>query len=350
VTQLLRRPFQARTPWLRRVLHTLLALACSGSAVLPTVVAAQPAQTGQLATARPASSSPQPDAQRVLLLRVGGSVRSPLAARSERALAGVLAELGFLVTSSPLPFDDAQLVAGCNGTLRECGSQVAKALESEHLAVAQLEDEAGANGATLWLYIFESGSGAVRDGAVQLPRAHDEPLEPGVRALAARVLGVARPAVAPAPVSQPISRAPAAERARAPAAEANDDRGPGAMRALGWTSVGTGGALLVAALATSLAAQDASQAYARSEVQSRDDADRALAHYERAQRRTDAANVLWGVGAGTVAAGAFMLLWQHFAAPPDQNLQRRSSRGGRGVRVAAMPGPAGVSLSLSSEL
>lgn len=341
---------------LRGLPKFVLALCCLCRLALPAAVAAQAAQTGRAATENGAPAAvEQPLAQRVLLLRMGGSVRSPLAPRAESALARALSELGLLVTTSPLPFHDAQLVAGCTGALRDCGSQVAKVLDSEHLAVAVLEDdEAGRAG--LRLFVFES-SGAVRDGSTRLPRASDEPLEPSMRELVHRVLGAGSgTAVAAASRAASSAAAPSASALEPkhtlpdPASRTQHDRRARVLPAVGWTTLGVGSSLLVAALGTSIAAHNADQAYAQGEVLSRADADRALAHFESAQRRTDAARVLWGVGAGTVAAGAFMLLWQHFAEATDRNLQPRMSGGRRVLHWGAMPAPTGVSLALSGEL
>jgi hypothetical protein len=349
----------AARPRLRSLPKTALALCCLCSVALPAAAAAQAAQAGRAATENAVpGAAEQPLGQRVLLLRVGGSVRSPLAPRLEPALARALSERGFLVTASPLPFHDAQLVAGCTGALRDCGSQVAKVLDSEHLAVALLEHEESDQGAGLRLFVFES-SGAVRDGFARLPRASDEPLEPSMRELVQRVLGAGPGAATGA--SSPASSRAAAPPASAPATEAKRtspdppsrterDRRARILPVVGWTTLGVGSSLLVAALGTSIAAHRADQAYAQSEVLSRDDVDRALAHYETAQQRAEAARVLWGVGAGTAAAGAFLLLWRHFAESADQNLQSHMSRGRRVLRWGATPARSGVSLALSGEL
>jgi hypothetical protein len=363
VTQHLHRPVPAGTPWLRRVGGALLGLACACAAFAPSRCAAQSAHARQLATAAEEDEGRRPAPQRILLLRVSGADRS-LADGVERVLAGALDERGFSVASSPLPFHDAQLIAGCTGTLRDCGSQVANALDSEHLAVAQLEDDGAM--LRLQLYLFGDG-GAVRKGAAQLPRAAGESRQSSVRALVARVLGVealapaarAQPAIsAPAARGQPAISAPAARAQPAispQASEALPDRRPTrVLRSIGWASLGTGGALLIGAVATSAAAQRASQAYAQTDVDSRADADQALAHYEAAQHRAEVARVLWGVGAASVAAGTFMLLWQRLAAPsdrksPDRNLQYSFSGRG-GMRLTASPAPAGVSIALRGEL
>jgi hypothetical protein len=352
---------RAAWPQLRGLPTTALALCCLLGVALPGAAAAQAAQAGRAATENAVSQAPvQPLGQRVLLLRLGGSVRSPLAPRVEPALARALSEHGFLVTASPLPFQDAQLVAGCTGALRDCGSQVAQVLDSEHLAVALLEHEESDPGAGLRLFVFES-SGAVRDGFARLPHASDEPLEPSMRDLIQRVLGAAPGAATGA--SPPAPSRAAAPPASTPATEAKytfadpPNRTERARRArilpvVGWTTLGVGGSLLVAALGTSIAAQRADQAYAERKVLSREDADRALAHYQTAQHRTEAARVLWGVGAGTAAAGAFLLLWQHFAGSADRNLQSDMSHMSdrRVLRWGVTPARSGVSLALSGEL
>jgi hypothetical protein len=331
-----------------------IALACAG-VLWPRPAAAEPAQAGRVATASAAPAVPlASQAQRILLLRVSASVRTPLVARTERALAEALSARGVLVTTSPLSFHDAQLVAGCSGTLRACGSQVAMVLDSEELAVAQLEHEAPGSVPELQLFLF-GGGGAARHASVPL-LASGEPLEASVRDLVRQVLGGGEsPAVAPAQAAS-ATAAPAAPIAspQARTASAQPDAIPSrrrerTLKAVGAATLGIGGALLGGALATSIAARDAEQAYARSEVSSPEDADRALASYETAERRADAARVLWGVGAATAATGTFLLLWQRYAGSKDRNLQSASARGRR-VQWGAVPVATGVSLALSGEL
>jgi hypothetical protein len=328
-----------------------LALACLGL-LWPRAVAAQPAQSGQVATAsRAPGVAAAPQAQRLLLLRVSASERTPLVVRAERALAQALAERGVLVTTSPLSFHDAQLVAGCSGALRACGSQVAMVLDSEELAVAVLEQEQAGTVPELQLFVFDGGGGAVRQASVPLP-ASSEPLAARVRDLVRRVLSSGEgaalaPAQAAGAAAAPVA-VPASPQEHTPPV-LPDGGGARALKAVGWTTLGVGGGLLVGALAASIAAQAAEQAYARSEVSSPEDADRALAHYDSAERRAEAARVLWGVGAGAAAAGAFVLLWQRYAGSKDRNLQRASA-GRRRVQLGAMPAATGVSLALSGEL
>jgi len=95
---------------------------------------------------------------------------------------------------------------------------------------------------------------------------------------------------------------------------------------------------LVSGLATSLASDNASDAYADREIVTRDDADQALASYARAERQADAARVLFGTGGALLASGAAMLLWEKLWPRRDRD---------RKLHLSAVPAGRGVAVSLA---
>jgi hypothetical protein len=104
-----------------------------------------------------------------LVVREDEAPRTEFALRVERALARSLSDFGLAVSQSPLPFRDAQLAAGCTGSVRECGGQVALALETEQLLVTAIEENPSGRYVALTLYRFASHTPA-RVGTAQLPR------------------------------------------------------------------------------------------------------------------------------------------------------------------------------------
>lgn len=274
----------------------------------------------------------------------------------ERALGRSLAELGYLASLSPLPFRDAQLAAGCVGAARECGARVAAALDSELLAVSALEAEPEGNTATLQLLLFEPG-GMVRSGSALLPRTPIEELELTVRSLSERVFGVEASAPATGTPAPPVGVRPSAARAPEVAMtqavagpqHSERERSP-ALRAVGFTALGMGAAGALGAVAVAVSARSESAAYARTGVETPQDADVALAHFEKAERRAQTARVLGGASAGVLAAGAFMLLWERFAPRRDRNLQSLAEGGVGRVQVATLPQLTGAMVSWGAEL
>jgi hypothetical protein len=306
------------------------------------------------------------DRARVLLVREGDGQRGAFALRVERALNHALSELGLAVSQSPLPFRDAQLAAGCAGNVRDCGTQVALALESEQLVVSALEDEAGARYASLTLYRFASHMPA-RVGTGQLPREPAGELELTVYALVESLF---------ADRAQERTRAPSASAAlaaAAPQAEARASVDPAAisasdsaeaertghahrrtlLRAIGWPSLALGAGLLVGGAVMSASVQRESQAYNGLSADTRDQVDTKLAHAGEADDAAKAARVLWGVGGGLAATGIFVLLWERFAPPADRKLQTsaaKRTRDSSALRISAAPALRGFSLTVGGKL
>lgn len=287
--------------------------------------------------------------RRILVLRADHSPPTKTRMRVDRVLGQALAELGMVVRVSALPFRDAQLALGCSGSLSECGGSVAAALQSEQLAVISLEQRDAT--AHLELYLFAPGE--ERADSAELSLASSSALESRVRDLAHRVYGemvpearhalqeprAAEPTPVPAPVPQASLRAPPSKRipATAPAAER-----PGnlPLRAVGWSAATVGGALLLGALATSLAAHKASDRYAEREIRNREDADRALASYARAEHQARASRVLFGTSGAVLLAAAALLVWERLLP----------NRQDRMLAVSASPVAHGTLLFVSGRL
>ena len=298
---------------------------------------------------RPTAGAPE---RRILLLRADDTRSAGTDALIDRALGQALAEMGFLVNVSPMPFRDAQLALGCPGTVRNCGSSVAAELESEQLGVTSV-DKRDAETATLRLYLFSPG--VEREGAVEIALTSGAELSSAVRELARRVYGNPAPeqrvaaARAQTPRKRPARAQPAAvatitsPTTTSPAVPASAVQGVDlphsrnrVLHAVGWSTAGVGGALLVSGFATGLSARNSSDAYADRQIDSEADADRALASYARADRQADAARALLGAGGAFVVGGAALLLWERFW-PGDRD---------RNLHFSAMPAVRGVALSL----
>lgn len=320
----------------RLAAHLCVVLAMT-ACVLPGLAAAQ------APAARPATVE-----RRILMLRADDTRRSATETRIDRVLGQALAEMGFLVNVSPMPFRDAQLALGCPGSVRNCGGSVAAELESEQLGVSSLQ-EGAAEHAALWLYLFAPG--IEREGSAQIPLASNTEMALAVRELARTVYGDAAPEpralaqrnkeprkrvqvatlVATVPAPEPAPPAAAAVPLNPPEQPRNHK-----LRIAGWSTAAVGGALLVSGFATSLASSNASDEYADRQIRSREDADQALASYARAERQAEASRVLLGTGGALLVSGAAMLLWERLM-PGQQD---------RMLHFSAVPAARGVAFAL----
>lgn len=331
--------------------------------LMARMVSAQSAALGQPA-------SPNGARARVLVMADDERGRGEFAQRVDRAVQRALRELGFGVNPSTLPFRDAQLAAGCAGTVRDCGAPVAAALESEELLVSRIEDDPSLRYATLSLLRFAPRA-AARAGTAQLPREPAHELQQSVFALVASMFreGAAAPSsFAAPPGEQPpaISEPVIAASNPAPVPAADSDYVQRIARAehrrrllaIGWPTLTVGAGLLVGGVVANLGARRESRAYDDLTPSSRQEVDAKLAHYNSAEDKTRAARVLWGVGGGLAAAGAFVLLWERFGPAPDRKLQSTqkseshaaNGRGARALRFGAAPTLGGFALSCAGEL
>jgi hypothetical protein len=318
-------------------------------------VEAQSAPPGRPAS--PNATFSASETRRLLWMRAAEPSHTTLELRVERALGRTLAERGFVLSMSPMPFREAQLASGCVGGVPECGARVASALDSEQLGVSAFEAEPDSNTARLTLYLFEA-RGLVRTGSAVLPREPAEELELTVRALSESVFGVlaappralATSAPDPRPAPALLSEAAPAQAAPRDAAEERAGGANPVLRGVGWAAVGVGVAGGIGAVASAVSAQSEKSAYARTKVETADDADAALRHYDKAQRRTEAARVLGGVGGGLLAAGMFMLLWERFAEPRDRKLQPSIARRAGSLQIALSPQQTGAWVGWGTEM
>jgi hypothetical protein len=322
----------------------LLVVATFQLLVLSPVLAEEPSAV------KPALHAEARVERRILALRAADATRSTTELHVDRVLGQVLSEMGFIVNVSPLPFRDAQLAIGCSGGLLECGGRVAATLESEQLSVSSLREQ-DEDTAYLELYLFAPGH--ERADASELPLDSPTALEQRVRELARTVYGEVAPeprvALAKQTSSEPAAPPPlpsAARPAPEPATPPTSRPRPQepvnpVVRTIGWSAATAGAALLLGGVAMSVAAGRSSDAYARQEIHDKDDADRALASYARAEHQSDTARVLFGTGGAVLIAGSAFLLWEYLVP------ERRD----RTLRVAALPvlGGALVSMSYRSE-
>jgi hypothetical protein len=332
---------QSRSGRTRRRLGCLLAVAWLANA---SAAEAEPRSPGAEAQPRSPGTEDQAsapiragDERRILLLRAAETPPRGAAASVEHSLRQALRELGFVVTVSSMPFRDAQLASGCPGTIRECGPSMASAVEGGRLAVSAIEAETDDGGLSLRLYSF-TASGEAREAASELPNATAARLHGAVRQLAQAVYGQpaqdelpasARSAQArhgdareptPASASAALARAHAS-RARRVEAQPATQRDP-VLWATGWSAAGLGGALLVGGMASHLAAGSDEDRFPGWDGNgARNAPGETLASYERAERRADAARVLYGAGGALLFAGATLLVVGRLSAQRDSSLQ-----------------------------
>jgi hypothetical protein len=318
--------------------------ACFDQAALD-LVACVPTFAQERSVPPPATGNRPQVERRILVLRAEDPQHSATETRVDLALGQALAEMGFIVNVSPMPFRDAQLALGCSGSVRACGGRVAAALDSEQLAVISLREQDRA-AAHLALYLFAPGSERVDDK--ELPRDPGLALEATVRELARRVYGDAAREPASAAYGQQVVEPPQRASLNVASAPASAKHAPvlgpaperpsnSALRAVGWSAATVGGALLLGGLATSLAANRAGDAYAQRKIRDQDDADVALANYARAEHQATVARVLFGTGGAVLLLGTTVLLWEHLMP----------SRRDRKVRLSAAPIAHGAFLSAS---
>jgi hypothetical protein len=323
-----------------RRLGCLLAAAWLGSAATAAAQPRTPDAEGQPRTPgaeRQAGAPIRGDERRILLLRAEEEPPRGAAANVERSLRQALRELGFVVAVSSIPFRDAQLASGCPGTIRECGPSMAGAIEGGRLAVSAIGAEADEGGLSLRLYSF-TASGEAREAARELPSAPAAQLHGAVRQLAQAVYG--QPAHDQLPATARSTQARQGERRDAapssPSAALARDHASSAPRlepqrgmhrdpvlwATGWSATGLGSALLVGGMASHLAAGSDHDRYpAWNGVGGRSSPGETLASYERAERRADAARVLYGAGGALLLTGATLLVVGRLSGQRDSSLQ-----------------------------
>lgn len=307
----------------------------------------------------------------MLVMRDDDGARGEFAQQVERVVQRRLSELAFMVSASPLPFRDAQLAAGCSGSVRECGAPVAAALDSEELLVSRVEDEPGQRQATLTLLRFAPRT-PPRAGTAQLPRAPLEERSAAVRALVESMFSdrTARSApllAPPANVSassalEPLPESdPSAQLAPASASAPESDyvqriahaEQRRRLLAVGWPTLVVGAGLLVGGIVANASAQREGRAYRSLMADSPAEIDAKIAHRHNAEGSMTAARVLFGVGGALATAGVFVLLWERFGPSPDRKLQKlQTARRGDShvLRFAAAPSVNGFALGCAGEL
>jgi hypothetical protein len=331
--------------------------------VLAASLLTQPVRAQSAALGQPAS--PSTAHARVLVMRDDDGVRGEFTQQVERVVQRSVSALGFAVIPSQLPFRDAQLAAGCAGSVRECGAPVAAALESEELLVVGVQEDVGQPHATLILLRFAPHA-PTRTGTAQLPRAPAAELSATARALVESLFADrVAPPVAPVASENVSTQVPPpsvpeqSAHAAAPPPESDYlDRVARAQQrtrllAIGWPTLTVGAGLVVGGLIANLAARRETRAYESLAPSSRDEVDVKLAHYHAAEDKAQSARILWGVGGGLAAAGVFVLLWERFGPAPDRKLhklQAERRQGWRALRFGASPSASGFAFACAGAL
>jgi hypothetical protein len=261
------------------------------------------------------------------------------------------------VETSPVPFEDVQLAAGCGSEESACLRLIGQQLGTDALLVRKLVQHS-AGTATLSL-VAQADVSDVSEASRQAS-ADISWQEPGGAARVVRLL-LARlqqntPAVAPAAEeSAPAATSPA----EAEAAELANTSAPHAPLSrwrwrLGWTLTAVGAGLLVAGLTSGILSRHDERTYAHAAIGNEQDVDHAHALFERADQRAHLANALFDAGAAVTCLGIATTVWHLVVQRRDSAAasELRSPGHGRVSRphadttLAIQPTRAGAVLSL----
>lgn len=259
----------------------------------------------------------RPQQRLVVLERGSAGIPETVADEVDRSLAGALSAHvpAASLYISPVPFEDVELAAGCQGEDADCLQRVASSLGADWLLVRELnKDRAGK--ISLSLVALDGPQAMVtRRAASRLATGKQAPSQV-VPVLVERLYPTAQGA------SERLLHEP---RSLSPA------------NVVGWSSSAVGGGLLAAGITMGVLSHRDHDKYDRTQVRTTEDVDRAHELLDRSQQRAHVANGLLIGGAGAGAAGAMALLWKYIRPKPSAD---------RPVRMGIEPSRGGAKLSL----
>lgn len=286
-----------------------------------------------IAPARARAEGPPAQTQ-MLILRGGESgPREPISRRVDAELTRALSRLGYRPRISPVPFEELQLAAGCEGSTAECLYAMRDALDTDWVLVRTLQ-QSGPDAYDLALFAQNGRDASVRRRALaQVSSAGvTSPVQIVPELVGLLLLDTER--------TQPRVAAPSPPKeARADVADA--PRAQRAVNVIGWSSLAVGAALLSAGIAVGVAAEDDEAAYQRFVVVRAQDAERANDLRERAEQRARAANGLVYSAVALGAGGAALLIWNAVRTRKAERALRANVSVARGEARLTLSGPLG---------
>jgi hypothetical protein len=274
----------------------------------------------------------QEEAPRLVVLQSDGAVSPKLRKDVDGQLRATLARRPAFQEAyvSPVPFEDVELAAGCNGREASCFQRIAATLDADWIMVRELtRDERGHVYLTL---VAHDGSGAIvtRRAVAEVSATGRQTPQQVVPLLVDRLYPeskeaqpLAQTSVLPRPRAEPSRTTQTLPKERSPA------------KIVGWSSLAAGSAMVAAGAVMGALSRRDELKHNRASINGELEAERAGSLFNRATRRTNVANglIIGGATAGT--AGVAALLWDYFRPPRDKR-----------VSVRVLPARSGVALSL----
>lgn len=299
----------------------------------------------------PAALADAPPRQLSVLNAAVVGVSAEASASVDQALREALAEhlKSSKLETSPVPFEDVQLIAGCGSDEPTCLQLIAEQLGSDALLVRRLDAQADGS-ALLALTAFATPPGAQptppRQVSTRIEWTQPQAAQRAVQQLLVELQ------LQPPPAPASVAPAPA-DDARV---DATDEQPPGTtppspMRwqwRLGWTMSAVGCGLLAAGLITGAAARRDEEAYADVVIDGPKAVDEAHAALDDAERHAAIANGLFIAGAVTATAGLATVLWRWAALRKDAGgtLGSSADEARPSTALSLLPTRAGLMLSI----
>lgn len=243
-------------------------------------------------------------------------------ARVDRALQDTLAtqrRQSSVVQTSPVPFEDVQLIAGCGADETACLQLIANQLGSDALLVRRLVAQPDGRALlTLTAYTTQPGAMATppREVSALIAWTEAQGAERAVQQLMAQLYPGAPEPVrdVPPPVVAPVVETPpepvVEQAAPPPAEDLGTSSRPRWPSRLGWSVAAVGCGLLVGGLISGAASRRDERAYASAPIVDGPSVDRAHSLLDDADRHARLANGLIIGGAVVSTAGLATVLWR----------------------------------------
>jgi len=312
----------------------------------------------------PAALADAPPRQLSVLNAAVAGVGAAQSASVDQALHEALAEhlKGSKLETSPVPFEDVQLIAGCGSDEPTCLQLIAEQLGSDALLVRRLD--AQPDGSALLVLTAYATRPDAPPSPPRLASTRIDWTQPGAAQGAVQQLLV-QLQLQPPPAPAPVVLAPADDTALDTTQEQPASTAPASpmrwQRRLGWTLSAVGCSLLAAGLITGAAARRNEEAYANVVIDGPKAVDEAHAALDDAERQAAIANGLFIAGAVTATAGLATVLWRWAALRKDARATlgsraqepRAATLGARSERprteavLSLLPTRAGLMLSIS---
>jgi len=264
-------------------------------------------------------------------------------ARVDRALQDTLAtqrRQSSVVQTSPVPFEDVQLIAGCGADETACLQLIANQLGSDALLVRRLVAQPDRRAlVTLTAYATQPGATPTppREVSALIDWTEAQGAEHAVQHLMAQLYPAPPEPVqdVPPPVVAPVVEAPTEPMPEQQAAPpTSEDLGSSSRSRwpsrLGWSVAAVGCGLLVAGIVSGAASRRDERAYARAPIVDGPSVDRAHSLLDDADHHARLANGLIIGGAVVSTAGLATVLWRWAA---DRSETPRSETNNHSLRA-----------------